>query len=377
MPRDYTDPNLMRMYSPRSARVSHTMQRSKKKSNKVSRSGRKPRSNNNKTMIVRGAPAAVNFQAVTSLPALMPKPKSDALITVRHQEYISNVLGSTTQNTTKIDVNPGLASTFPWLSNLARNYETYLWRSLTFEYLPEVGSQTKGRIMMVADYDARDGIVADYRRLGSMHGAAMGTIWSPLRLTCDKADLSKAKQFYVRSSSVANTDIKTYDSLSLQYNVGGTVDGAVYGCIRASYTVDLMTPQVEDDVAYATSKKIENTISPTPDNPFAGALVTGGANLDVNTNEGDRITFPSTGEWLLSTLLIGTGLTSAYYATTVLSGAASDSGVYRVMDATSTHLSMVQKIMITSAPAILRFTIPALTSLTAVKTDISQFDYHL
>lgn len=377
MPRDYTDPNPLAMYSPRSARVSHTMQKRQKQ--KPSRSGVNSKSKKrNSVKSVRGAPAAINLQTVTSLPAMVPKPRADALVTVRHQEYVASVNGSTTQSTVKLDINPGLSTTFPWLSNVARNYESYSWRSLSFEFIPEVGTQTKGRIMMVCDYDARDGVVSDFRRLGSMHGAVLGTIWSPLRLTCDKADLSKSKQYYVRNAAISSTDIKTYDTMSLQYNVGGTVDANVYGCIRATYTVDLMTPQVEDDAAYATSKKIENLDNPTVNVPFANAVVTGGAPVEVDTSPTDSyIRFPSIGEWLLDATVLGVGLTSGYLATTVTSGAATDTGIDRVMDGLSSTLKSSQKLIVTAAPAIIKFTLAGATSVSAVKLLISQWDYHL
>ena len=287
------------------------MQKSKKKNN-ASRSGQKPKKQNKntsrpKTESTAGVPAAYNFLRVTGVPRMTQKPSADGRVIIRHQEYFAPVTGSVTEKTAQYSINPGLESTFPWLSGIARNYESYIWRSLIFEYVPQVGTQTKGRIMIAPDYDARDTAVTTYRRLGSMHGAVMGSIWSPVRLACDSADLHKAKQFYVRVSSPPSwTDVKTYDALTLIVNTGGTVDEATYGDIRVSYVIELITPQVLDDSEMLNSKSISNT-APGLATPFSATTVVAGG-LDIAPSSTAQLKFNDVGEYLISGYMNGTSL---------------------------------------------------------------------
>lgn len=377
MPRDYTDPNLAFMYSPRSARVSHTMQK-KKQNNKASRSGRKSRKQGNgtaKTESTGVVPAAYNVVRVTGVPRMVARPTSDARIVVKHQEYMVPVSGSVTELTTQYEINPGLVTSFPWLSGIAKNYESYSWKSLQFEYVPQVGTQTKGRIMMAADYDARDTVVSSYRRLGSMHGAVNGSIWSVVRLTCDASDLMKMKQRYVRTSAVpSGTDVKTYDALTLNVNVGGTVDTAIYGDIRVSYVIELITPQVESDEDYDYSKKISN-LSATAAAPFgAGVSVTGGLDIDVESDT--QLRFKKPGEYLIAGQMAGTGLPGTFPTWTGVLGNATLANKSQVTDGAAETSSWQQYLTVTAAPFVPIFATGAAT-LSGLTLRVSRYDTHL
>lgn len=376
MPRDYTDPNAAVMYSPRSARVSHTMQ--KNKNNKASRSGRKSRKQKQrgaKTESFGGAPSAYNVVRVTGVPRMIAKPSADARITVKHQEYMATVNGSVTELTTLYEINPGLATNFPWLSGIAKNYETYCWKSLQFEYVPQVGTQTKGRVMMAADYDAADTAVSTYKRLGSMHGAVNGSIWSVVRLSCDSSDLKKMTQRYVRTGSVpSGKDIKTYDALSLMVNVGGTSDTAVYGDIRVSYVIELMTPQVESDDELLSSKLIANT-NPTLAAPFSATVaVTGG--LDIVPDSVAALKFGKVGEYLLSGYMSGTGMPGTHPTWTVTSGSGVVSNKTLTVNGAATEEMWDQYITVNTAPMLATFAAGA-AALSGLTMRYAKYDTHL
>lgn len=75
--------------------------------------------------------------------------------TIRHRELIATVEGSTFEAYTK-EINPGLQSFTPWLSPIASNYESYKIKSMSFEFIPQVSTNTDGCIYMAIDYDAAD-----------------------------------------------------------------------------------------------------------------------------------------------------------------------------------------------------------------------------
>lgn len=81
-----------------------------------------------------------------------------------HTEFIGNVTASHTgagasqfeQNT--FELNPGLTATFPWLSQIAANFELYDFQGLMFQYKPNSGesgasSNNLGKIIMATQYD--------------------------------------------------------------------------------------------------------------------------------------------------------------------------------------------------------------------------------
>jgi len=86
-------------------------------------------------------------------------------ICLDHTSFVANVIATTGDGVTAspfeiqgYDLNPGLVETFPWLSQIASNYELYDWEGLIFQFKPtsgEFGSSTSnalGKIIMVTRY---------------------------------------------------------------------------------------------------------------------------------------------------------------------------------------------------------------------------------
>lgn len=80
-------------------------------------------------------------------------------IIFEHTEFIQNVTSSTTTFDLKaFPINAGLAESFPFLSQLARNFTMYELQGLIFEYRPtsgEFGNTTNalGKVIMATNYD--------------------------------------------------------------------------------------------------------------------------------------------------------------------------------------------------------------------------------
>lgn len=84
-------------------------------------------------------------------------------IYLSHKEFIGNVTASSTGATpsifqqTKYPLNAGIQSTFPFLSQLASNFEMFDFQGLIFEYRPTSGenatANSLGKVMMATQYD--------------------------------------------------------------------------------------------------------------------------------------------------------------------------------------------------------------------------------
>lgn len=81
-----------------------------------------------------------------------------------HREFLGNVqalvpaAGLSTFNVTTYPINVGLVGTFPWLSQIAENFELYDLQGCVFEYRPtsgELGSTSNqlGKVVMATNYD--------------------------------------------------------------------------------------------------------------------------------------------------------------------------------------------------------------------------------
>jgi len=92
---------------------------------------------------------------------------------VRHREYLGDIAATTDFTVTKYPLNPGQVITFPWLSNIAQNYEQYRFRGVIFEVnstssdavLSSATSSALGTVALATDYDVLDAPYASKREM--------------------------------------------------------------------------------------------------------------------------------------------------------------------------------------------------------------------
>lgn len=192
------------------------------------------------------APAAMMRVMRTGVPDVSGSPyQGDGRVRIRHREYIADVAGSVAFAATGYAINPGIATSFPWLSNLAVNFESYLFRSLSFEYETQKSTATSGAVMLAVDFDAADAAPATKTALMTYHNAVRSAVWGECCYRSDGADLRKfGVQRYIRSAALAaDLDIKTYDVGNLFVATQGEADTTAIGELYVVYDVELITPQ--------------------------------------------------------------------------------------------------------------------------------------
>lgn len=159
----------------------------------------------------------------------------------RECERIGTVNGSIAfSNVLDIPCNPGLASSFPWLSGHAALYESYVVHSITYRYKNLKGTDTDGNILMSFDYDTLDSPPA------SAIAQSQSTVWidgAPWRIFEMKVPTRRGKLF-TRSSVVPGTDLKTYDFGRLHVSAEGCADESAHGYLEVEYNIELCDKQV-------------------------------------------------------------------------------------------------------------------------------------
>ncbi len=190
----------------------------------------------------RGVAAAYASQQVGKAAILQADGNS---CRVRHREFIGNVTGSVNFTVAStFPVNPGMATTFPWLSTIAQNWESYRFNRLELCYRTRTGSNVPGSVLMALDPDASDAAPTTEQIMSSYQDMREDAPWKdidlPLRVQALR-DLGPRK--FVRTAAlVGNADIKLYDSGNL---VIATVDGTAvsWGKLWIEYDVEFYTPQ--------------------------------------------------------------------------------------------------------------------------------------
>jgi len=189
-------------------------------------------------------PSAIGNLVKTSTPDLQSSFTGDGRVRIRHREYIADIAGSVAFASTTFVVNPGISASFPWLSVIAANYESYKFNKLCFQFSTEKPTSVGGSLLMAIDYDANDAAPTTKSEIMAYHNAVRCPVWSQTDYVSDKPDLNKLPQHYIRSTTVSGTDLKTYDVGNLFVCTSGCADTSAMGELYVIYDVELITPQL-------------------------------------------------------------------------------------------------------------------------------------
>jgi hypothetical protein len=204
-------------------------------------------------VLVDGTSGSSAFEA----PSFVEISDTGAII-ISHREYVGNIYGPSAGvdfETQEFMINPGIEETFPWLSQIAANYEEYEMVQLIFSYKSTVSNfQTQtgvtGTVLSATQYDTLQPSFEDKKRVMETHGATSCKATQNLvaGVECDPTKLSGTPNKYVRSQGLPdNRDPKEYDHgrfvIALTDFPDILHDQAI-GELWVSYTVKLQRPRV-------------------------------------------------------------------------------------------------------------------------------------
>jgi hypothetical protein len=258
---------------------------------------------------------------------------SDLRIRVKHREYLSDIAGSVLYAVLQTSINPGLPNSFPWLSTIAANFESYVFNSLCFQYRTQASTASIGKAVLSVDWDAADPAPISKQAQLQERTKADNAVWANFDLVCDSQDLKKfGYQRYIRTGGLlANKDIKTYDVGNLWVGVQGEANANAVGELWVCYDVELITPQQNQAGLSGGEKIVANgTISTV--NLFGNTpVITGASTASASVN---TLTFPIGGQFLVEINATGTVITAAY----TITGTATTAAIAGVINSASTQL---------------------------------------
>ena len=154
-------------------------------------------------------------------------------------------------------LNPGIASTFPWLSNIAKSFDQYQWLGLIFEFkstTADVGSVSNlgmGTVIMSTDYDAADPPFGTKVEMENNQYTCSTKPSSSIyhAVECDPK-VTVQPQLYVRSGPLTSTslDLRFYDHGNFQIATQGLPAGTsgTIGELWCTYKVAFYKPQIHN-----------------------------------------------------------------------------------------------------------------------------------
>lgn len=246
-------------------------------------------------------------------------------ITISNREYVGDVFGPDATNTLQVesyDVNPGLNRTFPWLSQIACNFEEFTLHQCIFTYKTTVAefaaqSGQMGSVIGVTQYNVNNPPFTEKRAMLEYDGSKSCKTSENLMIgvECDPSKLSGSVGKYIRSAPVPmQSDKSLYDHG--QFNIGITDIPATYinqqlGELWVSYTVELRKPRFFSARGFAILRDtfccVQNNTSQTPFSVRTNNF----ALMGQQNNLGCKLLLPPAGGELLSIYSTGTAVPTA------------------------------------------------------------------
>lgn len=245
-------------------------------------------------------------------------------VVFRHREYIGEVSSTNAFTTTTYPVNPGLSSTFPYLSTIASCFQEYRFRGLVFEFkstgadaLVNGTNTALGTVGLVAQYRAdASSLQTKVEFLNEMWSTSCKTSENTLLpVECAPKENPMNIQ-YVRTGPPTG-DIKNYDLCSVTVATNGSPGQNVVGELWASYEIELLKPTVTPTGGVlAADHYIRAGSGTSAFGLIATNTLMSGIGTVVTSNS---ITFPvmSTGRFMVTVAVFGTAAAISYAAPTV------------------------------------------------------------
>jgi len=355
-------------------------------------------------------------------------------IMICNREYVGDIFAPSTTgtfNVTPFPLNPGLEQTFPWLAQLAANYEEFEFHQLVFEFkssLQDVNSTNGqvGTIITATNYNASQPLFSDKPSMAAYYGSVSGKTTDDQThgVECDPAKLSGSAGQYVRTNPVLiGEDLKSYDHGIFQlatHNIPKDMINGTLGELYVYYKVHLRKPKFLTGRGLAITRALYvsngsetssalfggiNNVLRGQQNNLNVALVEGSLNfgtvaVPINAN-GLQLTFPAyfAGNVEIRIAIEGTGLsgsitdpaTAAYIVTTgqvslvsdiYAAGSAGDSPSYFITTGGTSISNMVSVLHLKLQPATnatentikIRYNVTSATTVTQSCLDICEYN---
>jgi len=143
-------------------------------------------------------------------------------------------------------MNPGQESSWPWLATQAQGFEMYEFISVTFFYIPRVGSNSNGEIILSPDPDPNDEVAVDEQTAFGLPYAAFGGVTQTVSKKCPIRLMAGAtKRKYIRfgnsNFSGLPDNLNDYDYGSFAVYLSGVAAATGLGRLFATYTCKLLS----------------------------------------------------------------------------------------------------------------------------------------
>lgn len=188
-------------------------------------------------------------------------------VTLTHREFLCDLTGSAGFNAKQFVLNPGIRSTFPWLSDLGNRFEQYRIRGMVFEFVSTSADALNstntalGTVIMSTQYNVYRPAFTSKMEMESYEFTVSGRPSANLihPIECAPSE-TPFKVYYIRNAPISDgADLRMYDHGVFTIATVGMQAAATIGELWVSYDVELLKPRIIPGFTTPYYAKISNT----------------------------------------------------------------------------------------------------------------------
>jgi hypothetical protein len=209
---------------------------------------------------------------------------------ITHREFLTDVTGSTDFTNTTLAINPGMATTFPWLSQVAAYFEQYEMKGLIFEFRPTSGvsatNPALGTVILATQYDPYDPPFGTKQQMDSYEFASSTVPYQAVLHPVECAPKERPTNVLYTRSGVSSGDTRLYDIGTLNVATKGMPSAYVVGEVWVSYDVVFYKPRINTFIGgrYVHIEEFpDHTASATSSFGTSGGQITAGSASGIVT----------------------------------------------------------------------------------------------
>lgn len=195
---------------------------------------------------------------------------------IQHREYIQDIVGSSGFTIQTFPVQPGISTTFPWLSCVSQAFEEYILHGILFEFKSTSADALNstntalGTVIMATEYNPLHGPFTGKRDMENyVYSTSSPPSVSALHPIECARDVTVLSELFIRNVPLTGADLRFSDLGLFQIATVGMQASATIGELWVTYDVELIKPKLPD--AYSSVGPAHyvyslGTLNPNPQN---------------------------------------------------------------------------------------------------------------
>jgi hypothetical protein len=227
---------------------------------------------------------------------------NDRTNVICHREYLGDILSTTGFQNRSYPLNPTSTKTFPWLSQLAVNYQQFRFHGVIFEFRPMITDFTSagqpGILVFATNYNANEPSFASKIEMeNSEYAVSVKPTLSLIHaIECNPQETTITKLY---TDMDADPRFTTLGNMQLA-TTGNASANVVLGELWVSYCVEFFKPKLVPEIGGVQTLHARRSVISTV-NPLGTIQVSYGSDIPDSFVSGSSISFRATPgtKWLV------------------------------------------------------------------------------